>query len=770
MVDHTSTGARPAARRLLLGALIAELLCAGQGASAQVTAPAAPATAGSPAPKASTETAKTAAAPAKPASAQPAPPAPPASTDGEMASVSVVAERPTNRIDRQTYDVKADVSSTNGSAADALGNVPSVAVDPDGTVSLRGNPNVQILIDGKPSAMLQGENRGATLQSIPSEDIESIEVINNPGAQFGNEAGGGPILNIIMKRSRKAGGFGVVNANYGTAGRFNTATSGTYNSGRFSFQGGVNYRRDGRDSVGETARERINPSSGTVTRSAQDSSSAGLNDSAGLNAGMNYNWGERDTVGANLSYIARSSDQLGGDRYRSFDTDGVTVSDYLRSSERSGTNHSYNAGSHWDHKGEEPGETFKLDLRLSSSTNEGENGYSNVYSVRPRNARDSRSAQDNGSSNRIADFSGDYERPGEHGVLKLGFKASDNRSEFDTRYLDYDAVTGEPVLNQMRSNRFALDQGNLALYGSWQMRLGENWGVLGGLRTEYTNLDIDQLTQQINASNRYLSYIPSAFATYRLTDETNLRLSYAHRIRRANAGELNPFVVYRDELNESSGNPKLRPSQTDSFELGLESHLGKLEANLRAYLRRDSDAILWRRSFVNETVLLNRPENAGSGKAGGLEFTVNGRLTPTLSINTSGNLARTEQHQFDPSGADLRRSASSLSARARVNYQLTEADHLQLALNAQGRTLTGQGYREPSSSTNLSLRHNVTPALSLVLNVTDVFNEQQMETVTDTTTLKETSLRRFDGRIVYFGLSWRLGGIGARRAGPRPGA
>jgi hypothetical protein len=117
-----------------------------------------------------------------------APPPPPEA--GIDATVTVTANRPTNRIDRQSYDVKNDVSSTNASAADALGNVPSVAVDPDGTVTLRGSTNVQILIDGKPSAMLQGDNRGPTLNALPAEDVESVEVINNPGAQFGTEGGG----------------------------------------------------------------------------------------------------------------------------------------------------------------------------------------------------------------------------------------------------------------------------------------------------------------------------------------------------------------------------------------------------------------------------------------------------------------------------------------------------------------------------------------------------------------------------------------------------
>jgi hypothetical protein len=107
--------------------------------------------------------------------------------------------------------------------------------------------------------------------------------------------------------------------------------------------------------------------------------------------------------------------------------------------------------------------------------------------------------------------------------------------------------------------------------------------------------------------------------------------------------------------------------------------------------------------------------------------------------------------------------------RGRFNYQLTDVDHVQVAINAQGKTLNGQGYRQPTTTTNFSLRHNLTPALSLVMNVTDVFNKQKVETITDTDTLKETNLRRYDGRIVYLGLSWRIGGVGGGGRGMRGG-
>lgn len=708
------------------------------------------------------------AAPAVPA--VPAKAAPPVKAEAPdtTPSVSVSAERPTGRIDRQVYEVKSDIGSTNSTAADALNNVPSVAVDPDGSVTLRGSSNVQILIDGKPSAMMQGDSRGATLNALAADDIDSVEVINNPGAQFGNEAGGGPILNLVMKRNRKPGGFATVNANRGIGGRYNASTSGTYNEGPWGFQGGINFRHDGRNSEGEVTRERLDRVTGAFAPSSQSSVNNGLNDSLGLNGTVNYNLGANDTLAASVSLNNRSNDQRSRDRYINGDSAGNTIGDYVRSTARSGDSHNYSWGGRYDHKGELPGETLKIDLRVSSANNENDSDYANVYAVATGNAVDTRARQHSQTGNRIVDFSGDYERPLAGGVAKLGYKVADNSSSFGTVYTDIDPRSLGETINPMRSNRFELDERTYALYGSYQMRLSERWGALAGLRAEYTDLTVRQITSDIVATNNYINYIPSLFATYKVNDESNLRFSYAHRIRRPNAGDLNPYVVYRDEFNVSAGNPQLKPTQTDSFEVGYETKLWGLESSLRAYHRRDKDAIVDYRYFISDNVLLTTRENGAGSQSSGMEFSLSGKLTPSLTLNTSGNLARSEQRSQDDLGNVSTRTANSLSGRARLNYQLNTANQVQLALQMQGKTLSGQGYRSPNNTVNINWRHTVTPQLSLVMNVTDVFSSNKMETVINSASLRETSTRRFDGRMIYVGLSYRLGGPSASRDGDSP--
>lgn len=684
-----------------------------------------------------------------------------------QSTVAVTAARSSNRIDRQAYDVKSDSASTNDTIADTLNKVPSVAVDPDGNVTLRGRSNVQILIDGKPSAMMQGENRAAALGALPAADLESVEVINNPGAQFGNEGGGGPIINLVMRRERTPGSFGVVNANAGAEGRFNASTFGSYTGGRLSLQGALFGRRDSRGSTGETTRDRIDPATGATASSVQTSHSDNDTESAGFNGSMNYNLGDKDVVSVKASFTANNQDAESSERYRGTDASGAVDSEYLRSSVRKTDNTSVSLSAGLDHKGQRPGEIFKTDLRLSGTKGDGNVRFANDYTVRPINAPEPLTSQDNLNETRIVDFTGDYELPGESGVLKLGYKAARNSSVIDTRFFNVDPATLFQTPNAQRTNRFELDETTLALYGTYQMRLGEKWGVLGGLRTEYTDLDMDQVTTGIQAGNHYLEAIPSAFLTYDLSDKTALRLSYAHRIRRPGASDLNPFVIYRDELNVSSGNPNLKPTASDSLELGVETKFGNVDTNVRLYARRDSDLISERRYFISDTVLLTTRENAGSSRSGGLEFTFSGRATPKLSINASGNLGYSEQSVLG-NASDDKRTATSLSGRARLSYQFNPANSLQLVLNAQGKTLFGEGYRQPTRTADLNYRYNLSQALSLVVNISDLFDSQKSESITETDRLREYSIRRQDGRLVYVGLSYRFGTFGAGR-GQRPG-
>lgn len=701
-----------------------------------------------------------------PVQAPAAPAAAPAQTPPVPSTVTVSATRSQNRIDRQSYDVKADPATSNDTVADTLNKVPSVGVDADGNVTLRGR-SVQILVDGKPSAMMQGENRAAAINALPAADLDSVEVINNPGAQFGNEGGGGPVINLVMRRERSPGGFASVNVNVGTEGRYNGSAFGSRTQGRYSVQGNVFRREDKRASSGETRRERIDPVTGAVARSTQDSEGGSRSQVSGGNAGLTYNLGDKDVIGVNANYSQWSSDAESAERYRSTSAAGIVDNEYLRTSRSENKSRNFGLGARLDHKGDAPGESFKMDLRLSGSDGDGGTRAANAYAVRPPSATAPNSRQDRENKTRIADFTGDYELPGEHGVFKTGYKVARNSTMSDNGYFDVDPVTGAERASSTRTNRFELTDMTYALYGTYQWRVNEDWGVLGGLRAEYADLDMHQVTTGQRAGNHYFDMIPSAFVTYGLSDDTTLRLSYAHRISRPGAGDLNPFVIYRDELNVSSGNPNLEPASSDSLELGVETRLGKVDTNVRLYARRDADLISERRFLLANDVLLTTRENAGSSSSGGVEFNFSGRATPQLQLNLNGNVGYTER-TVPGSATDDKRSATSVSLRGRVNYEIDPANSVMLMLNGQGKTLFGEGYREPSYTASLNYRHKLTPALTLTVNINDLFDSQKMETITETDRLREYSIRRFGGRMAFIGLQYRFGSFGGAGGQRRP--
>ena len=734
-------------RRSLIAHLVAGTLLAPFAASAQQ----APAVQEQP----KQEAAKPAQAPVQAQAVQPAA-APPAQTPVES-TVTVSAVRTQNRIDRQSYDVKADPATSVDTVADTLNKVPSVAVDAEGNVTLRGR-NVQILVDGKPSAMMQGENRAAAINALPAADLESVEVINNPGAQFGNEGGGGSVINLVMRRERSPGGFASLNANLGTEGRYRTSAFGSYTQGRYSVQGSVFRMQNKNEYTVENRRERIDPVTGAIARSVRDESGVNRVEATGMNGQVTYNLGDKDVLGAGLNYSQNANESESSLRYRSTTAAGTVDSEYLRRALGEAKNRNYGFNAKLDHKGDAPGEIFKLDLRLSGTDLDSASRSSSAYTVRPPNGTGG-DRQANLNDTRIADFTGDYELPGERGVLKLGYKVARNSSSFDTAFFDINAASGLETVNRNRTNRFEVDDTTYALYGTYQWRVNENWGVLGGLRAEYADLDLNQVTTGARASNHYFDAIPSAFVTYGLSDDTTLRLSYARRIRRPGQGELNPFVVYRDELNLSSGNPNLQPVNTDSLELGLETKLGKVDTSVRLFMRHESDLINERRILLANDVLLTTRENAGSARSGGLEFNFSGRATPELMLRLNGNVGYTEQTVLGRA-TDDKRSATSVNVRGFVEYRPNPVNSFTLMLNAQGKTLFGEGYREPQRTANFNYRRNLTPALSLVLNIDDLFDSQKTETITETDILRQYNLRSGNGRTAYVGLSYRFGSFG----------
>lgn len=689
--------------------------------------------------------------------------APAADATAVVQQIEIVAERETNRIDRQVYDVKSDISTTNASAAEVLNNVPSVQVDPDGAVRLRGNQNVTILLDGKPSAMLQGDNRGAALTAMPADFIESIEVINNPGAEFGTEGGGGPILNLISRRDRRPGGFGAVTGNVGTAGRYNTGVNGSYSSGLASVDSFLNYRHDGRGSTFHTDRERIDPLTGLTSKSMQDGQSNGLNGNLNFNTNFRYNVGKADRMGASVGYQRGDRDSTSLTHYFDYGPSGELLNESWRSTSGNGQSRNASGSMFYEHKFDGDGATLKADLRVSSSENPSTSQARRTF-VQSTFARPVElSSQYRAPTIKITDFTTDYAGKLGEGFLVAGVKVTGTLQDFDTRYTITDPASGVERENAVLTNAFRVDQRILAAYGTYEYRFNPQWALKSGARVERTDSEIEQITSRIYVRNDYTNVMPSAFLSYKLDRDTTFRLSYSNRLMRPNANDLNPYVTYLSPTDRSAGNPMLKAAQSDSFELGYDTTWAGVKTDLRLFARNEDDVITQRQLLIKDEngqdIVLTTRQNFGSMRSQGLEFVFNGRPLPGLTLNLAGNLRHATQTQFAALGRPATLSSTALSGRTRINYQLTVDDQVQLMVMGQGKQLTGQGFREPNWTANLSWQHKLTPLLTLIANGTDLFNTNRNVSYTASDLLRQTTTTRYDGRVFYVGFRYQLGGV-----------
>ena len=688
---------------------------------------------------------------------------------GPVQVVNVISERETNRVDRQVYDIKNDASTAGSSIGDVLNNVPSVNVDPNGTVRLRGSERVTVLVDGKPTAQLQGENRAAAINALPAENYESVQVINNPGAEFGNEAGGGPILNLISRRYTKPGGNGSVAGNIGPGGRHNAFANGSYSAGYASVNGTLNIRRDGNDTDTEQVRERIDPLTGAISRLRQNTDRHAISDFIQGGMGGRYNFNERDTVTASVSLNKRGNGASQNEHFSDYRTGLVPVVDYRtrRVTDGDALNHEFVSG--FERRFGADGATLKVDLRHSSNTNN--NDATAIYEMIAMPAAGApvlrNYVQDATTRVRNTDLSTDYSGKAGPGFLTTGARWQRIGQSADNRYLFLDGGG----LDTRRSNLFKLDQDVLAAYGTYEMPINKFWSFKGGLRVEHTDLDLDQVTTNIQANNRYINYLPSLFLSYKLDPNSNLRLSYADRISRPSSGELNPFINYANDYYVSSGNPRLHAVKLHSLELGYETKIRSLmPVSVRGYMRREGDVITDRRVFLSDNTLLTTKDNLGDRRSGGIEFSLMGMIPPNLKIQGislpnirfmfNGNWGFIEQDRIGAFGlTGEKRSSPSLQLQGGGQWQIDPNNVLTVMTFHQGKLLSGEGYREPFGMLNLAYEHKFSPRLSFNMRANDVLRSTDQKFRVDTDILRDRTDTAVHQRRLYAGLRYTFGGV-----------
>ncbi|HEY3948883.1 TonB-dependent receptor domain-containing protein [Phenylobacterium sp.] len=695
------------------------------------------------------------------AAAQPAagpPPAPPSTTTVQGVVVTGQAAPITTSIDRRSYSVAGDLQAQTGSIADALRNIPSVQVDLQGNLSLRGQGNVTILVDGKPSAQFRGASAGQALQQIPADRIERVEVITNPSAEFQSEGSG--IINLVMKKARGAGRTGSARLEAVSGARFIATGSQGYNSGSLSWTTDAQYRHDTQRQVGQDDRAALDPAGGDILASHDASLGHVEYDYLGARSAVDFDYDAKNRLSGEVRVLFTSFDLRATDDFQRTDPTGGLAEAFNRVALTTARQAYGGATGTWRRRFRIDGEELVVSANYEQVQRIGYRREDIAESTPALPESFDRLSSKNAV--RQTDLKADYTLPFSTGKLKVGYALQiidngfNNGGSFGAAP---DVLVVAPAFVDLFDDRQVLNQA----YVTYERPLGAVT-VLAGLRLEDESLDLTQTTLGLERRRDDLRANPSLHLAYKLTDAQQLTASYSRRVQRPNPEDLNPFAIQMDPTDLRAGNLDLKLQQTDSFEFGYQLRRSPAVYMANLYWRRNKDAFTDDVRDLGDGIFLTQRVNAERTRNAGLELIAAGRLMPTLTYNLSGDLYWS---QFDPTpfGAPRTRTATTVFGHATLNWQVTKADFVQVGAFENGKRLTAQGFAKPSGAVNLGYRHRIDERLSVLVVVQDLFKTLHDSQVIETPALKTGSRRDTDSRVLLIGISRSFGGRGGRDPG-----
>lgn len=695
----------------------------------------------------------------------------------QLGEVEVVAKRPQMRfeIDRKVFDATQDIAAEGGSASDLLSNIPSVEVDNEGSVSLRGNSSVTIWINGKASG-LTADNQADILDMMPAGDIKQVEVITNPSARYSPEGTAG-IINIILKDDRKPGYYGSVKVGADTDGGYQASGNINYSSSKVDAYANLNYRN--REFKGGGITSRLNTTDNSFLDQTNDSKRQHNNWFGRF--GATWHITKSDDLAFNVTGMTGGGDNSENIHYNSIDSQKNTIYTSDRITNGDSDMKMYNLELNYVHKFSE---NSNIDLMVSNNQwrRDGMNIFrqSTVYTDPSQTANPLYQTQENDIKDKTWEVQADYtNKISDMARIEAGYKGTfqRNASPVDT----YTGTTAEDIRqDESLYNRFLYNQDVHALY----MTYGGKWNKLSyqaGLRGEYWRVDTRSLDfdQEFNGKasetfeKDYFKLFPSAFISYALPKNNELQVNYTRRLRRPWGGQLNSFRNISDASNISFGNPELTPEYSHSFELNyIKSWESGHTLSLSGYYR-STDDVIQRIRFLNteDNVMYTTSENVAKSQASGLEIVGKDKLFKILDLTTTINLyySKLDGFSYLPQGAETpvigdTDESFAWNVRMIANLSLPWGVSLQGTGNYNSKQLMAQGHREPNYSVDLGLRKSfLSDKLTLSINARDLLDSRKFRTVTAGDGFWQDSENWRGGRRVGFTLTYNFGNMNKKK-------
>lgn len=690
--------------------------------------------------------------------------------DNKLLKEVVVSEQRSQmkfEIDKRVFTIDQNIAATGGSASDVLSDIPSVEVDNEGAVSLRGSESVTVWINGKASG-LTSDNQGDILQQMPAGSIEKIEVITNPSAKHSPEGTAG-IINIVLKRDRKAGYYGSAQAGGDSEGGYNAGANVNYSSGTLDAYVGINYRNMNHDGSGESLtkyfdRDRYQQQFSENSREPQN---------IFARAGLTWRFTKKDELYTNLMAMKTRGEFGTIVRTHSGPLSTMEITEKrLRITDQTNKPSMFNIDGGYRHTFNE-GHFIDLSIGHNIWEMNSEATYrQNTEWPGTDKIAQSYQFQDNSNKSTSTEIKLDYENKlSENARIEAGYNARFERDKSPTvTYTDEEHTT----LDKNLYNRFIYNQDTHALYGTYSGRIG-NFGYQAGLRGEYWRVKTRTVNYAQQSSGNlpeytdkdFFSLFPSLFLSYSLPNGHEIQVNYTRRLRRPWGGQLNSFSNISDSTNISFGNPELTPEYSNAYELNYIKNWDNHTLSVSGYYRTTDD-VIERISYNKGNIIYTTFENVAGEESAGLEIIGKNRILKKIDLTTTLNLFYYKLDGFSYHIADQTITGKgdenfSWNARMTASIILPWAITMQATGRYNAKRIVAQGHREPNYSVDLGLRKSFNQHLSISLNVRDLLDSRGWHTITGDKNFVRDAENRHGGRRFSATLTYSFGNMKAKR-------
>ena len=679
-------------------------------------------------------------------------------------------------IDKKVFNVDQAIAATGGSASDILQNIPSVEVDTEGTVSLRGSESVTVWINGKAQG-LTADNQGDILEQMPAESIERIEVITNPSAKYSPEGTVG-IINIVLKRDRKAGYYGSAQAGasmYDTDfGGYNASANINYSSGKLDAYANISYRERRHQNENSSYRENYLTNDTTYLEQLGEGNMNGRNMFS--RAGLTWHMTSNDHLSLDLMGMMGNPrhsnviDYVGGGMVNGEKQMGYTRN---RTTSSTGQMLMYNLSLGYKH---EWSTTHWIDF-TASRHHWGNNHHSEYIDSTYRNGvaeYGSYQLQENAGNSVDYELQLDYENTfNENHKLQAGYRGTFTRENSPTA--TYEDSNKQQEIESLY-NRFIYIRDLHALYATYSGKLQKNFGYQVGLRGEYYAVSTDSHHKKDGVISTHPEKIdpvfqlfPSVFLSYQLPNDNELQVNYTKRVRRPWGGQLNSFHNISDSTNISYGNPLLKPEFSNAFEFNYLKSWENHMLSVSAYYRTTDD-IMQRISYMQDGIMYSTSDNVAQSLSSGVEIVGKNRFFGKLDLTTTLNMYYYRLEAFDfllPNGQNLHGDASedfSWNIRMMGTVGLPKAWSLQVTGMYNAKSVIAQGYRAPNYGLDAGVRKQFAGGKwSFSLNGRDLLNSRRFHSVKWGQDFYQNSSNFRGGRQISGTLTYSFGNMRAKK-------